>query len=149
MLWNNLLGRQRFYKEIIKYEDLLNQFINFLKNQMGNLNHLIVSFYSKIIICFFVGLKMERFWNIWNKACFWRIVLKIWNFVSIFRAYYAQYQIVFHYLIIVLRVKQWYTNKSFMNQLFELFSIEQPTEIHENVAAIWVEFVKGLRRNSN
>lgn len=32
-----------------------------------------------------------------------------------------------------------------MNHLIELFSNEQTSEIHENVAAIWVEFIKALR----
>lgn len=34
-----------------------------------------------------------------------------------------------------------------MKHLFDLFSNEQPSEIHENVAAIWVEFVKALRES--
>lgn len=34
-----------------------------------------------------------------------------------------------------------------MNHLLDLFSNEQPSEIHENVAAIWVEFIKALRES--
>lgn len=44
------LASGEFYRELIKYDDLMQNLINFLNDQTGNLNHLIVSFYSKIII---------------------------------------------------------------------------------------------------
>lgn len=44
------LAATDFYNELIKYDDLIIKIIDFLKLESGNLNHLLVSFYSKIII---------------------------------------------------------------------------------------------------
>jgi len=40
---------------------------------------------------------------------------------------------------------QWYHSKSFATRLLDLIEEEQPSEIHENASATWVEFVKALR----
>lgn len=40
---------------------------------------------------------------------------------------------------------QWYVDKGFAQKLLCLFSVEKPSFVHENVAALWVEFIRALR----
>lgn len=40
------------FTEFLKYDDLIDMLINFLPNCAGNLNHLCVSFYCKVVINF-------------------------------------------------------------------------------------------------
>lgn len=41
------------YEEFIKYNNHVDMLTNFLKNYAGNLKHLCVSFYCKVVINFF------------------------------------------------------------------------------------------------
>ncbi|KAF7638750.1 hypothetical protein Mgra_00001831 [Meloidogyne graminicola] len=44
-----------------------------------------------------------------------------------------------------LGMLKWYVDKGFAQKLLCLFSVEKPSFVHENVAALWVEFIRALR----
>uniref|UniRef100_A0A915CLN7 HTH psq-type domain-containing protein n=1 Tax=Ditylenchus dipsaci TaxID=166011 RepID=A0A915CLN7_9BILA len=119
------LASRDFFKQLLKHEALLHKLISFFKLQTGNLNHLIVSFYSKLVISF-LSAEPDTFLTLLEESDFWTVASRVWSFV-------------------LERVKKWYYSKGFADYLLALLSPDQPSEIHENVGAIWAEFIKALR----
>lgn len=136
------IGVREFCPELIKHDDLTQKFVNYLKTQRENLNALSVSFYSRVVATFLStdlallsllesGDFLAHALNSLEYACIFELLCSI-STCSPDPGYRN-------------RVKEWYVNKGFVNHLLTLFTPETPSQVVENAAMLWQEFIRSLR----
>ncbi|KAI1727996.1 SIT4 phosphatase-associated protein domain-containing protein [Ditylenchus destructor] len=137
------LATREFFKELVKYEDLVRMLVDFLELQSGQLNHLTVTFYSKLIMSF-LNAETEAFLILLEESNFLENCLSNLEFGVMFELI-CSIGNCSPDPAIKERIKKWYTNKRIADTLLNLLTTDQPSEIHENAAAIWGELIKASR----
>uniref|UniRef100_A0A1I8B6V3 Uncharacterized protein n=1 Tax=Meloidogyne hapla TaxID=6305 RepID=A0A1I8B6V3_MELHA len=137
------VGAREFYPEFEKYPQLLEELANFLDNNHSRLNPLAASFYSRVVVCF-LSTEPEKFLDILEKSNFIESCMNGLKFCSLFELL-CTFMNCTPDPSIRERIKRWYVDKGFAQKLLWLLSAEQPSYVHENGAALWVEFIRALR----
>ncbi|KAI3415876.1 Serine/threonine-protein phosphatase 6 regulatory subunit 3 [Globodera pallida] len=137
------IGARDFYPEFEKRPELVVQLTEFFNYNSSALNPLVVSFYSRLVISF-LSAEAEKFLDLLEESEFLERCLMALDNCSLFE------------LLCTIancmpdpcfreRIKMWYVNKGFAHRMLENLRPDQPSTIHENTVALWVEFVKALR----
>nr|CAD2169029.1 unnamed protein product [Meloidogyne enterolobii] len=137
------VGAREFYPEFEKYPQLLEELAGFLDNNHARLNPLVASFYSRVVVCF-LSTEPEKFLDILEKSNFIESCMNGLKFCSLFELL-CTFMNCTPDPSIRDRIKRWYVDKGFPQKLLWLLSAEQPSYVHENGAALWVEFIRALR----
>ncbi|KAL3088343.1 hypothetical protein niasHT_023903 [Heterodera trifolii] len=137
------IGARDFYPEFEKRPELVAQLTDFFSSNSSALNPLVVSFFSRVVISF-LSADAEKFIGLLEESDFLENCLIALDNCSLFE------------LLCTIancmpdpcfreRIKTWYVKKEFAQRMLQNLRPNQPSTIHENTAALWVEFVKALR----
>ncbi|KAI1727286.1 SIT4 phosphatase-associated protein [Ditylenchus destructor] len=137
------LAPREFFKELVKYDDLVRMLVDFLELQSGQLNHLTVTFYSKLIMSF-LNAETEAFLPKLEESNFLENCLSNLEFGVMFELI-CSIGNCSPDPAIKERIKKWYSNKRIADTLLNLLTTDHPSEKHENAAKIWAELIKASR----